>query len=80
MPIGGAPTHATGCPHSLPRPVAECPPLGLVQKQVSIDLTDDLGDAPSLAMDLASFLGEDITDEKIDAPCPLLPQLWIPLH
>ena len=59
---------AKGQPPSLQRPVAECPPLGLVQKQVQFDLANDLGDAPSLPMDLANFLGENATDEQIDAP------------
>ena len=31
---GGAPMHAKGCPPSPQRPVAECPPLGPVQKWV----------------------------------------------
>ena len=70
---GDTPMHATGCSHSLPRPVAECPPLGLVQKQVQFDLTDDLDDALWLAMDLASFLGEEVIDEQIDASCPPAP-------
>ena len=71
MQIGGTPAHATGCPNSPPRPVAECLPLGQVQKQVQFDMTDDLSNAPSLPMDLASFLGENVTDEWIDAPhCP----------
>ena len=65
--------HATGCPHSLSRPVSQCLPLGQVQKQVHFDLANDLGNAPSLPTDLASFLGEDVTDEQIDAPCPPSP-------
>ena len=50
--------------------MAECPPLGPVQKQVQFNLADDLGDAPSVPMDLANFLGENATDEQIDAPHP----------
>ena len=68
--IGSTPTHTTGHPHSLLRPVAECLPLGLVQRQVCFDLANDLGNASSLLPDLASFLGEDVTDEWIDTPCP----------
>ena len=73
MWIGGTPMHAKGFSHSLLRPVADCPVLGPVQKQVSFDLADDLGDSPSLPMDLASFLGEDVTNVKIDTPHPLAP-------
>ena len=62
-----------GHPHSLPRPVAECPPLGLAQKQVQFDLTDDLGNAPPLPMVLASFLGEH-------ASCPSAPSTVDPLQ
>ena len=61
-----------------PRLVAECLPLALMQKQVRFDLANDLDNAPSLPMDLANFLGEDITHELIDTPHPLLPQLTIP--
>ena len=68
--MGGTSTHATGCPHFQPRPVAECLPLGPAQKQVWFDLIDDLGNAPSLPTDLATFLGEDITDEQINLPVP----------
>ena len=67
--------HAAGCPHSPLRPIAECPPLALVQKQVHFDLADNLGNTPSLPMDLVNFLEEDSTDEQIDSPKPLLPQL-----
>ena len=77
--MGGTSTHTTGHPHSLPRPVAECPPLGPAQKQPQFYLTDDLGNAPSQPTELVSFLGEDITNEWINNPSPLLPQPWI-LH
>ena len=60
--------YITGCSYSPPRPVTECPPLGLVQKQVWFDLANDLDNAPSLPMDLASFSAENITDEQIDTP------------
>ena len=73
MWIGGAPMNATGCPHSLLRQVVEFQPLGPAQKQVWFDLVNDLGDALSPLMHLSSCLGEDITDKKIDAQCPLLP-------
>ena len=73
MWIGGAPTHAEGCPHSPQRPVAECLPLCLVQKQVQFDMAHDLGDAPSLPTDLTNFSGENVTDGWIDAPCPSTP-------
>ena len=53
--------------------MTECPPLGPVQKQVQCDLTNDLGDAPSLPKDLANFLGENATDEQIDTPHPSAP-------
>ena len=73
---GGALMPAKGWPPSLQRPVAECPPLGLVQKWVLFDLTNDLGDAPSLPTDLANFLGENITNEQIDTPCPFCSLDW----
>ena len=55
-------------PPSPQRPVAECPLLGLVQKQVWFNLGKDLGEAPSLTMDLSSFLEGDATAEQNDAP------------
>ena len=70
--------HAEGYPLSLQRPVAECPPLGLVQRQVCFDLASDLGDAPSLPMDLANFIGKKPTDEWIDAPYPSVPLMVDP--
>ena len=78
--MGGAPTHTTGHPHSLLRPVAECPPFGLMQKQVHFDLATDLGKIPSLPTNLTSFLGEDITDEWIDVPSPPDPLTKDPLQ
>ena len=63
--------HSNAChrmPYSPLRLVAEYPPLGPTQKHVCFDLANDLGNAPSLPMDLASFLAEDITDEWIDTP------------
>ena len=39
-----------------------------MQKQVHFDLANDLGEMLSLTTNLVSFLGEDITDEWIDAP------------
>ena len=66
-------THTAIHPCSLLRLVVRCPPLGPAQKQVQFNLTDDLGEAPSLLMGLANFLEEDIADEHIDAPCPLAP-------
>ena len=71
--IGSAPMHTIACPHSPLRLVAECPPLVLAQKQVWFDLANDLGDALSLPTDLINFLGEDITDDWIDAPHPTAP-------
>ena len=70
--------HTTGHPHSPPRPVAGCLPIGPVQKQVKLDLTDDLGNAPQIPIDLASSLGEDVTDEQIDAPYPPAPLTMAP--
>ena len=55
MQIGGTPMHAAGYPLSLPRPVAECLPFGLVQKQVCFDLADDLGEIPSLPTTWPAF-------------------------
>ena len=71
--MGGVSMHTTGHPHSLPSPVTVCPPLSLPQKKVQFYLTKDLGNAPSLPTELASFLGEDIIDKQINAPhpCPL---------
>ena len=37
-------------------------------KQVQFNLVADLGEAPSLSMDLANFLGGNATDEWNDAP------------
>ena len=83
MWTGSTSMHTPGYPCSQPRLVAECLPLGLAQTQVWFHLTDDLGNTPSLLTDLASFLGEDVTDEQINAPCPLnckfskaTPQWW----
>ena len=73
MQRDGTPTHTKGCPHSLQRSVAECLPLGSVQEQVQFDVVNDLGDAPSFPMDLAHFLGENVTDKQIDAPRPSAP-------
>ena len=63
--------HTAGCPHSSPRPVKECLPLGLAQEQVWFDLTVDLGDTPSLPTDLDSFLGGDVNYEQMNTPHPL---------
>ena len=65
--------HAKGCPPSLHTPVAECPPLAPVQKQVQFDLGNDLGEAPSLPTALANFLGGNAADEQYDTPQPLVP-------
>ena len=47
--------------------------LGQVQKQVWFDIGDDPGDAPSLPTALASFLGEDSTNEQINTTATLPP-------
>ena len=66
--------HAAGYPHSLPRPGAECLPLGPAQKNVWFDLTNDLGDALSLPMAGQSFVAAT-TKEYVsgwwEAPCSL---------
>ena len=60
--------HAEGCLPSPQKPVAECPPLGPLQKQVQFNLGNDLGEAPSLPTDLANFLGGNDADEWNDTP------------
>ena len=65
--------HAKGYPPSLQKPVAECPPLGLVQKQVWFNLGNDLGEAPSLPLDLANFLGGNTTNKQNDTSHHLTP-------
>ena len=44
-----------------------------MQKQVCFNLGDDLGEAPSLHMDLANFLGGNAANEQNDAAHPLAP-------
>ena len=73
MQRGGTPMHAKGWPPFLKTPVAECPPLGLVQMQVWLNFRDDFGEAPSLPMDLANFLGGNAANEWNDAPHPSAP-------
>ena len=58
---------ADGCP-SLQRPMVECLPLDPVLQQVQFNLSKDLGEAPSLPMELANFLGGNATEEWTDAP------------
>ena len=65
--------HTVECPHSLLRPVAECLPLATGQKWVQFYLAKDLGKVLSLPTDLANILGEDFTNEQIDAPHPPAP-------
>ena len=73
MQTGGTSMDTTGCSCFLPRPVTECPSQGTAWKQVWFDLNDDLGNTLLLSADLASFLGEDVSDEWIYAPCPMHP-------
>ena len=73
MQRGSTPMHAEGCPPSLHTPMAECPPLSLVQKQVWFNLGDDLGEAPSLPTDVANFVGGNASDEQNDPPHPQFP-------
>ena len=70
--------HTEGCFPSSQIPVAEYPPLSPVQKQVWFNLGNDLGEAPSLLMDLANFLGGNAANEQNDALHPLLPILQNP--
>ena len=58
--------------------MAECLPLDQVQKQVQLNLGNDLGEASSLPTDLVNFLGGNATEEQTDTPHHLVPSTACP--
>ena len=65
--------HTKGCPSAPYELLDEYPPKDPVKKQLRFNVDEDLGDDPTLPMDLTTFLEEGIAKEWDNAPSPSIP-------
>ena len=65
--------HTEGHPPPTQEPIDECPPKDPVKKQVRFNMDEDLGENPTLPMDLTTFLKEGTAKEQDNAPSPSVP-------
>ena len=68
------PTHTKGCPPPQQEPMDECPLKEVVKKQVRLNLGDD----PSLPMELTTFLEGGTAEEQDNASSPSVPLVMDP--